>query len=65
MHAYSLMRPTGFAGMEVKSVKKKLKDKAFAANVSREDITLGIELIGSTPEDHIAFLIGVFSKSLS
>lgn len=31
MHAYSLMRPTGFSGMEVKSVKKKLKDKAFAA----------------------------------
>lgn len=65
MHAYSLMRPTGFAGMEVKSVKKKLKDKAFAANVSREDIALGIELIGSTPEDHIAFLIGVFSKPLT
>ncbi len=62
MHAYSLMRPTGFAGMEVKSVKKKIKDKAFAANVSRDDIARGFELIGKTPEEHIAFLIEVFNK---
>jgi len=61
MHAYSLMRPTGFVGMEVNSVKKKLKDKAFAANVSREDISQGAELIGKPLEDHIAFLIQVFS----
>lgn len=36
--AAALMRPTGYEGMEVKSIKKKLKDKAFAANVSRENI---------------------------
>lgn len=60
MHAASLMRPTGFQGMEVKSIKKKIKDKAFAANVSREDIAQGFELIGKTPEEHIAFLIAVF-----
>lgn len=63
MHAISLMRPNGFADMEVKSVKKKLKDKAFAANVSREDISQGIEMIGKTPEEHIAFLIGVFKTA--
>lgn len=62
MFAYSLMRPTGFAGMEVKSVKKKLKDKAFAANVSREDIARGCELIGKIPDEHIAFLIAVFQQ---
>jgi len=62
MNAVSLMRPNGFADMEVKSVKKKIKDKSFAANVSREDIKLGFELIGKTPEDHIAFLIAVFKK---
>jgi lysyl-tRNA synthetase class 2 len=62
MHAVSLMRPNGFADMEVKSVKKKLKDKSFAANVSRDDITLGFELIGKTPEEHIGFLITVFRK---
>lgn len=36
--AASLMRPTGIEGMEVKSLKKKLKDRAFAASVSRENI---------------------------
>lgn len=60
MHAASLMRPDGFADMEVKSIKKKLKDKSFAANVNREDITRGMELIEKAPEEHIGFLIEVF-----
>jgi putative nucleotidyltransferase with HDIG domain len=62
MHAVSLMRPNGFADMKVKSVKKKLKDKSFAANVSRDDIREGFELIGKTPDEHIGFLIEVFKK---
>lgn len=60
MHAVSLMRPGGFEGMEPKSIKKKLKDKSFAANVSRDDIQQGMDLIGKTPDEHIAFLIKVF-----
>lgn len=60
MHAVSLMRPNGFADMEVKSVKKKIKDKSFAANVSRDDIRQGFEMIGKTPDEHIGFLIEVF-----
>lgn len=36
--AAALMRPTRYDGMTVKSIKKKLKDKAFAANVNRENI---------------------------
>ncbi|MDE5832362.1 MAG: HDIG domain-containing protein [Desulfovibrio sp.] len=36
--AAALMRPTGYEGMAVKSVKKKMKDKAFAANVNRDNI---------------------------
>ena len=36
--AAALMRPTGMEGMEVKSIKKKMKDKAFAASISRERI---------------------------
>ncbi|MDQ3008570.1 MAG: lysine--tRNA ligase [bacterium] len=60
MHAVSLMRPNGFADMEAKSVKKKLKDKSFAANVSRSDIDRGVELIEKSADDHITFLIGVF-----
>ncbi|MBP6334447.1 MAG: hydrolase [Bacteroidia bacterium] len=39
IHAYSLMRPEGYQGMELKGVKKRLKDKTFAAGVSREDVS--------------------------
>jgi predicted hydrolase (HD superfamily) len=62
MNAVSLMRPNRFADMESKSVKKKIKDKSFAANVSREDIVLGFELIGKSPDEHIQFLIEVFKN---
>ena len=61
MHAVSLMRPTGFDGMKVKSVTKKLKTLNFAANVSRDDIQEGAELINKPLNEHIQFLIGVFS----
>ena len=62
MHAVSLMRPEGFKGMNAKSVTKKLKDKRFAANVSREDIRRGAELIETELADHIVFLAGVFEQ---
>jgi len=62
MHAVSLMRPNGFADMRYKSVKKKLKDKSFAANVSRDDINLGFELISKEPQEHVEFLIEVFKN---
>ena len=61
MHAVSLMRPTGFDGMKVKSVTKKLKTLNFAANVSRDDIQEGAELINKPLNEHIQFLIGVFT----
>ena len=43
--AAALMRPTGMEGMEVKSIKKKFKDKKFAAGCSREVITQGAEML--------------------
>jgi predicted hydrolase (HD superfamily) len=61
LHAVSLMRPTGFKGMKVKSVTKKLKTSNFAANVSRDDINKGAGLINQELNDHIQFLISVFS----
>ena len=61
MHAVSLMRPSGFDGMKVKSVTKKLKTLNFAANVSREDIIEGAELIQKPLNEHIQFLIDVFN----
>lgn len=62
MHAASLMRPNGFSDMKPKSIKKKLKDVSFAKNVSREDIYHGVELINSSLDDHISFLIEVFGQ---
>ncbi len=61
MHAVSLMRPNGFEGMKVKSVKKKLKTLKFAESIPREDIQKGADLIGKNLEDHIHTLIDVFS----
>ena len=46
VHAYSLMRPEKFDGMSVKSLKKKFKDKRFAAKCNREVITKGAEDLG-------------------
>ena len=61
MHAVSLMRPTAFEGMKPKSVTKKLKTANFAANVSRDDIHRGADLINKPLNEHIQFLIEVFS----
>jgi putative nucleotidyltransferase with HDIG domain len=55
--AVSVIRPNKIADLEVGSVKKKLKDKAFARSVSREDIYRGIEELGVPMEEHIAFVI--------
>jgi predicted hydrolase (HD superfamily) len=57
IHAYSLMRPAGYEGMDVKGVKKRLKDKAFAANVSREDINDAVERTGLTLDTLIDFIV--------
>ena len=47
------VRPNGIDDLAPKSVKKKLKDKAFAAAVSREDIATGIEELGVDATEHI------------
>lgn len=49
--------------VEVSSVKKKLKDKAFARSVSREDIALGVEEIGIPIEDHIQNCITAMTRA--
>ncbi|MDJ1470621.1 HD domain-containing protein [Cytophagaceae bacterium DM2B3-1] len=57
IHAYSLMRPTGYEGMDVKGVRKRLKDKAFAAQVSREDIADAAQRAAREVDELIAFAI--------
>ena len=57
IHAACLMRPTGIDDIKPKSVVKKLKDKAFAAGVDREQVARGIELIGLERNEHIQNVI--------
>lgn len=55
--AVAHVRPNGLEDLSVKSVKKKLKDKAFAAAVSRDDIRLGVEELGIALDEHIGNVI--------
>ena len=55
--ACCLVRPDGIVSLEAKSVKKKLKDKAFAAKVDREIIRSSVELLGVDFDQHIQFVI--------
>ena len=56
--ACALVKPgKSLAEVEAKSVKKKMKDKAFARSVNRDDITTGAAELGVDLEAHIAFCI--------
>jgi putative nucleotidyltransferase with HDIG domain len=57
--ACALVRPSrSLQDLEVSSVRKKLKDKAFARGVSREDVIQGAAEIGVPLDEHIAFVLG-------
>jgi predicted hydrolase (HD superfamily) len=56
--ACALVRPSrSLQDLEVSSVKKKLKDKAFARGVSREDVLHGAAELGVPLDQHIAFML--------
>jgi putative nucleotidyltransferase with HDIG domain len=55
--ACAFVRPTRLDGLTASSVKKKLKDKRFAAAVSRDDIRLGAEELGVDLTEHIETVI--------
>jgi putative nucleotidyltransferase with HDIG domain len=61
IHAAALVRPERMEGMKPKSITKKLKQKAFAAAVSREDIYAGAELIEMPLNEHIGNCIEALS----
>ncbi|MGH7527235.1 MAG: HD domain-containing protein [Gemmatimonadales bacterium] len=57
--ACALVRPSrSLQDLEVSSVKKKLKDKAFARGVNREDVVQGAAELGVPLDDHIGFVLG-------
>jgi len=56
--ATALVKPgKSLAEVEAKSVRKKMKDKAFARSVSRDDIVKGSRELGVDLDEHIAFCI--------
>lgn len=56
--AAALIRPTkSVLDLEASSVKKRMKDKAFARNVKREDIVKGAQELGVDLTEHITFVI--------
>lgn len=65
--ACALVRPSRTEGLEPRSVRKKLKDKAFAAGVDRFEVAEGlrmlIEEVGGTEEEHLARIIAVVHEN--
>lgn len=61
--ACAQVRPEGISTLEPKSVIKKLKDKAFAAKVERDEVYKGAELIGVPLDQHISFIIDVLKRN--
>jgi predicted hydrolase (HD superfamily) len=61
--ACALVKPgKSLAEVEAKSVRKKMKDKAFARSVKREDIVNGAADLGVDLDEHIAFCIGALKR---
>lgn len=55
--ACAYVRPEGLSGMTPKSVKKKLKQRSFAAAVNREDLLKGASALGVEFDEHLAIVI--------
>lgn len=60
--AVAYVRPEKLEGMAASSVKKKMKQKSFAAAVNREDIVRGADLLGVSLEAHIEQVIAALQK---
>lgn len=60
--ACALVRPNGIWDLESRSVRKKLKDKAFARTVNRDEVYEGAEELGVELGEHIDFIIGALRE---
>jgi putative nucleotidyltransferase with HDIG domain len=64
--ATALVRPSRSVNeVDARSVRKKMKDKAFARGVSREDVIQGAQELGVELDEHIAFVIAAMQRSAS
>ena len=63
-YAYQKINPIPYGEMKVKSIKKRMKSKAFAAKIDREIIQMGCDKFGIEMGDHIANLIQFFGEDL-
>ena len=60
--ACAMVRPERIVGMKAKSVRKKMKQRSFAAAVSRDDIINGAEDLGVELNEHIQFVIDAMTQ---
>lgn len=60
--ACARVRPEGIHGMQSSSVRKKMKQKSFAAAVNRDDIVRGAEDLGMELNEHIQFVIDAMKE---
>jgi putative nucleotidyltransferase with HDIG domain len=63
--AVARVRPEGIRGMQARSVRKKMQQKSFAANVSRDDIVRGAADLGVELNEHIQFVIDAMASIAS
>ncbi len=61
-YAYQKINPIPFGEMKVKSIKKRLKQKAFAAGIHRETIYMGVEKLNVSIDEHVGRLTEAFKK---
>ena len=62
--ATALVKPTkSVHDVDAKSVRKKMKDKAFAKGVNRDDVLLGVQELGVDLDAHIQFVIDAMRRS--
>ena len=62
--ACAKVRPEGIIGLKAKSVKKKMKQKSFAAAINRNDLVEGAEDLGVDLSDHIQFVIDAMAQEI-
>jgi putative nucleotidyltransferase with HDIG domain len=60
--ACAMVRPEGLQNLKAKSVRKKMKQKSFAAAVNRDDIVRGAEELGVELNEHIEFVAGALGE---